>query len=103
MNIQTELEKPHVYIVARCRSHDVEQLVYVETRLCCLQHLQRNLKTKDGVDIKDIMRFFHGDSRFLPPCHEFESGQQTTTVLDAKHMQAECMSLTTASTANQFL
>ncbi|KAL9977472.1 hypothetical protein ACROYT_G014878 [Oculina patagonica] len=71
LNIQTEVEKPHVYIVARCRSCDVEQLAYVETRLCCLQHLQRNLKTKDGVEIKDIMRFFHGDS----PSREFESGQ----------------------------
>ena len=72
MNIQAEVEKPHVYIVARCRSCDVEQLAYVETRLCCLQHLQRNLKTKDGVEIKDTMRFFHGDS----PSREFESGQQ---------------------------
>ena len=41
-NFQAEVEKPHVYIVARCRSCDAEQLAYVETRLCCLQHLQRN-------------------------------------------------------------
>lgn len=46
--------------------------MYVETRLCCLQHLQRNIKTTNGVEIKDIMRFFHGDS----PSREFESGQQ---------------------------
>lgn len=72
VNVQAEVEKPHVYIVARCRSCDAEQLAYVETCLCCLQHLQRNLKTTDGVEIKDIMRFFHGDS----PSWEFESGQQ---------------------------
>lgn len=36
-NVQAEVEKPHVYIVARCRSCDAEQLVYVETCLCCLQ------------------------------------------------------------------
>ena len=53
-NVQKEVEKPHVYIVARCRSCDVEQLAYVETRLCCLQHLQRNLLTTDGIEIKDI-------------------------------------------------
>ena len=72
VDVQTEIEKPHVYIVARCRSCDAEQLAYVETRLCCLQHLQKNLKTADGVEIKDKMRFFHGDS----PSREFESGQQ---------------------------
>ena len=53
-NVQKEVEKPRVYIVARCRSCDVEQLAYVETRLCCLQHLQRNLLTTDGIEIKDI-------------------------------------------------
>lgn len=71
-NVQKEVEKPHVYIVARCRSCDVEQLAYVETRLCCLQHLQRNLLTTDGIEIKDVIRFFHGDS----PSRQFESGQQ---------------------------
>jgi len=44
----------------------------VETCLCCLQHLQRNIKTTNGVEIKDIMRFFYGDS----PSREFESRQQ---------------------------
>ena len=63
---------PIVNIVTRCRSCDAEQLAYVETCLCCLQHLQKNLKTADGVEIKDKMRFFHADS----PPQEFESGQQ---------------------------
>ena len=72
INVQGEVEKPQVYIVARCRSCDIEQLAYVETRLCCLQHLQKNLKTTNGNEIKDIMRFFHGDS----PSRSFESGQQ---------------------------
>jgi len=67
-----QIEKPHVYFVARCRSCDAEQLAYVETWLCCLQHLQKNLKTTDEVEIKDKMRFFHGDC----PSREFESGEQ---------------------------
>lgn len=44
-NVQAEVEKPHVHIVARCRSCDAEQLAYVETCLFCLQHLQRSIKT----------------------------------------------------------
>ena len=62
--IQTEVEKPEIYIVRRCHSSDTEQLAYVESRLCCLQHLQRNLPTeKDGctVEINEGMRFFQGD------------------------------------------
>lgn len=51
-NVQAEVEKPHVHIVARCRSCDAEQLAYVETRLFCLQHLQRSIKTINGVEIK---------------------------------------------------
>ena len=72
VDVQAEVEKPHVYIVARCKSCDVEQLAYIDTRLCCLQHLQKNLETKNGTEMKDIMRFFHGDS----PSRAFESGQQ---------------------------
>ncbi|KAL9978154.1 hypothetical protein ACROYT_G015641 [Oculina patagonica] len=37
-----------------------------------MSDLQRNLKTAHGLEIKDTMRFFHGDS----PSREFESGQQ---------------------------
>ena len=75
VDVQTEVEKPEIYIVGRCRSSDTEQLAYVESRLCCLQNLQRNLTAeKKGcmVQINDKMRFFHGDS----PVQNFESGQQ---------------------------
>ena len=72
VNIQAVIEKPQVYIVARCKSCDVEQLAYVDTRVCCLQNLQKNLEMSNGVQVKDVMRFFHGDS----PAQEFESGQQ---------------------------
>ena len=75
VDVQSQVEKPEIYIVGRCSSSDTEQLAYIESRLCCLQHLQRNLHTeKDGsvVEITDKMRFFHGDS----PAQNFESGQQ---------------------------
>jgi len=75
VDVQTEVEKPEIYIVGRCHSSDTEQLAYVESRSCCLQHLQRNLTTeKEGctVEINNKMRFFHGDS----PAQNFKSGQQ---------------------------
>ena len=55
VDVQMEEEKPEIYIVGRCRSIDTEQLAYVESRLCCLQNLQRNLTAeKEGcmVEIK---------------------------------------------------
>ena len=63
MDVETEVEKPDIYIVGRCRSSDTEQLAYVESRLCCLQHLQRNFTAeREGcmIEINDKMRFFHG-------------------------------------------
>ena len=37
VDVQAEVEKPHVYIVGRCKRCEVEQLAYIETRLCCLR------------------------------------------------------------------
>ena len=75
VDVQTEVEKPEIYIIGRCRSSDTEQLAYVESRLCCLQHLQKIPPIeKEGctVEINDKMRFFHGDL----PAQNFESGRQ---------------------------
>ena len=71
-DIQTKVETPEIYIVARSGSSDVEQLTYVDTRLECLEELRINIKTSAGNDVEDIMRFFHGDS----PARQLESGQQ---------------------------
>ena len=71
-DIQTKVETPEVYIVARSGSSDVEQLTYVDTRLECLEELSIDIKTSGGNDVGDKMRFFHGDS----PARQLESGQQ---------------------------
>ena len=71
-DIQTRVETPEVYIVARSGSSDVEQLTYIDTRLECLEDMAIKVKTNLGTNITDIMRFFHGDS----PARQFESGQQ---------------------------
>ena len=76
-----EEEKPQVYIVARSWSCDIEQLAYIETRLCCLQHLQRNLSTTHGKEIEDITRFFHDNLK------EVSRKESSTTALAVEHMQ----------------
>ena len=35
----TIIERPHVYILGRCGSKEIEQLAYVDTRQECLDHL----------------------------------------------------------------
>ena len=66
------VEKPHVYILGRCGSSEVEQLAYINTRKACLHSLSTALTASNGVSITDIMRFFHGDG----PQQEFEAGEQ---------------------------
>ena len=72
IDIQTMVETPEIYIVARSGSSDAEQLTYVDTRLECLKDLSLDVKTSTGNDIGDKMRYFHGDS----PARQLESGQQ---------------------------
>ena len=72
VDVQTKVDSPEVYIVARSGSSDVEQLTYIDTRLECLEDLSVKLQTNAGNDVSDIMRFFHGDS----PARQLQSGQQ---------------------------
>ena len=72
ISIQTKVEMPSVYIIARSSSSDKEQLCYVETRLECLQDLSEPLTSKFGIEVNDKMRFFHGDT----PARQYECGQQ---------------------------
>ncbi|KAK3700756.1 hypothetical protein QZH41_010938, partial [Actinostola sp. cb2023] len=72
VDIQTEVEKPELYIVGRCKSSDEEQLGYIDTRCECLRGLSQNFEVMAGIPINDVMRFFKGDG----PAVAFESGQQ---------------------------
>lgn len=72
VNVQAEVERPEIYIVGRCRSTDIEQLAYCETRCECLQGLTEKLELSSGIEISDVMRFFKGDG----PAVAFEAGQQ---------------------------
>ena len=71
INVQTEIEKPIVYIVARCRAND-EQLAYVQTRIDCTNRLSVKLDTESRIQFTDKLRFFKGDS----PAVQLEVGNQ---------------------------
>lgn len=72
VDVPAIVERPHLYILGRCGSKEVEQLAYVETRQECLDSLPHQIETSDGVKVNDVMRFFHGDG----PEQQFESGEQ---------------------------
>ena len=72
IDIQTKVESPSVYIVARSSSSDKEQLCYVETRLECLEDLSSLVTSTSGININDVMRFFHADT----PARQYKCGQQ---------------------------
>lgn len=72
VDVAAIVERPHLYILGRCGSKEVEQLTYVDTRQECLDYLPYQVETRDGVKVNDVMRFFHGDG----PEQQFESGEQ---------------------------
>ena len=51
INVQSLVERPHVYILGRCGASEVEQLAYIKTRKACLQSLSEPLLTSNGVQI----------------------------------------------------
>ena len=70
VNIQTIVEKPKLYILARCPSNE-QQILYSQERLDDIIALKQNIKT-DDIEIIDKMRIFKGDK----PAAQFEAGQQ---------------------------
>ena len=72
IDVQSLVERPQVYILARCGSSEAEQLAYINTRKICLEGLNNKITTSGGIKMTDVMRLFHGDG----PQQEFESGEQ---------------------------
>ena len=71
-DVQDLVEKPHIYIMARCRDTTEDQLMYSETRLEDARQLDIQLLSRQNARIKDVCRFFHGDH----PSQEVEAGEQ---------------------------
>ncbi|XP_078617060.1 uncharacterized protein LOC144885158 [Branchiostoma floridae x Branchiostoma japonicum] len=72
ISVQSKVEQPQIYIIARSSSSDAEQLLYSETRRDDLPSLALPVKSQDGREYNDILRFFKGDN----PARQFEIGQQ---------------------------
>ena len=70
VNVQSIVEKPYLYILARCHSDD-SQLLYSSERLDDLLNLNEDVEYNNK-QIRDIVRVFKGDK---PAC-QFEAAQQ---------------------------
>ncbi len=72
IDVQTVVEKPEVYILGRSNSSLADQARYNEVRRNDLCSLVTTLKTKEGMEVTDVMRFFHGDA----PTRQYETGSK---------------------------
>lgn len=70
--LQASIEKPHLYILGQSGSSIADQMKFVPTRQDDLRNLKQPIKTEEGIDISDEMRFMNGDN----PSIQFESGNQ---------------------------
>jgi len=71
-DVQELVEKPQMYLMARCRDTLEDQLLYSDTCLEDIQQLNLEITSSHKVPIQDICRMFHGDH----PSQEVESGEQ---------------------------
>ena len=71
VNIQVCVEKPNLYLIARCPATD-QQLLYSSLRLADIVEMKTPVKTSNNINLTDKIRFFKGDS----PARLFEAGQQ---------------------------
>lgn len=70
---RTEMvEKPQIYLTARCRNTTEEQFLSSDSHLDDIQQLTTESTSSHNVPIKDICRIFHGDH----PSQDVKSGHQ---------------------------
>lgn len=70
IDVETEVERPHIYIFARSSSTLEDQASFHECRRECLTDLQTELRMTGGIPYQDVVRFFHGDG----PAQQVEAG-----------------------------
>ena len=71
VNVQSEVEKPKLYMLARCQSND-NQLLYSDEWVEDLLEINTPITSSNGVLINDVMRIFKGDG----PAAQLEAGHQ---------------------------
>lgn len=60
--VQHHIEEPYIYIMAVSSSSKEDQASLIPDRVECLSDLAQMITATNGVPVKDIMRFFKGDS-----------------------------------------
>ena len=72
INIQAEVEKSSLHIMARCPSNE-QQVLYVEERMNDILNLNEDLVLPGGITIYDAFRIFkdYGLPRFLSSPHMY--------------------------------
>ena len=71
-DVQEMVEKPQIYLMARCKDTIEDQLLYSETCLEDIQQVTTKITSSHKVFITEICRMFHGDHL----SQEVESGEQ---------------------------
>ena len=61
VDVQGIIEKPNIYILARCPSND-HQLMYSDCRNEDIKLLRHEINV-DGNKLHNVVRFFHGDGQ----------------------------------------
>ena len=69
-NIQSTVEKPYIYLLARCPTDD-HQLIYSQEPINYILKLSQKIEFH-GIEITDLMKIFKGDN----PGSQFESVQE---------------------------
>ena len=70
IDVPSLVECPEVHIIGRSTSSIEDQRMFLECRRECIQKLGMNIFTSKGLEITDVLRFFHGDG----PAQQFEAG-----------------------------
>ena len=70
VNVQAIVERPELHIIGRSTSGIEDQRKFIECRRQCMQQMGTKLFTSEGLEITDVLRFFHGDG----PAQQFEAG-----------------------------
>ena len=61
LDVQELVEKPQIYLLAKCRDTTEDQLLYSETRLDDIQQFDMEITSSHNIPVKDVCRMFHGD------------------------------------------
>ena len=71
IEVQRIAESPHIYVLVRCSDSIADQLAYSETRMEDIRQLSSSkVVSRQGAEIKDKAKFFHGDH----PATQLEGG-----------------------------